>query len=213
MDVSNKFLVILLVITIVITLIGTWYSIDKINKLTWISGRDVFGFVNVTISNQTTINVTATNCNFGTGHVTAPNAYATLASSDDLTSASPQCTDVDIKANWTNTTTYDPDCMVVRNDGNIDLKINMSAGKDAAGMIGGNSPEYKVWSEDKEAASCTGETGYGSRVDVSTANITLCTALKPDNATDEIYVGCYLKVPDNAYGTKGDIWTFWGLAA
>ena len=210
MDVSNKFLAVLLVVAIVITLIGTIYSVDRLSKLGFISGTDVFGFVNVTISNQTTINVTATNCNFGTGYVTSPYSFAELASSDDGDTGGGGCTDTDIKGNWTNTTAYDPECMAVRNDGNVWLKINMSATKDAAGMIGGTSPQYKVWSQDLEASSCySGAKNYSSRVDVSTVNVTLCNYLNPSNASDELSVGCYLKVPDNAWGAKSDVWTFW----
>ena len=213
MDVSNKFLAILLLITIVITLIGAWYSIDRLNKLTWISGRDVFGFVNVTISNQTTINVTATNCAFGTGYVTPPYSFAVLSPG----SAGDCSSDNDVMDNWTNTTEYNPDCMEVRNDGNIDLKINVSSGKDANGFITGTNPEYKVWSQDKELdmslGSCVnGEVNYPG-IEMNTSNITICSSLKPQNDTDEMYVGCYLKIPDNAFGVRGDVWTFWAEPA
>ena len=221
MDVSNKFLVVLLVIAIVITLVGTWYAVDKINKLGFISGADFYGFVNISISNQTTINVTATNCNFGTGHVTAPYVFAVLYPGVEL--ALEKCAAADsgstTKANWTNTTTYTPKCMVVRNDGNINLTINVSSGKNTDEFLGGTAAvnEYKVWSESKESWnpemeeiwSCESGAVNHPGTEMDKSNITICNKLQSYNEVDELYVGCYLKIPDNACGTKGDIWTFW----
>ena len=142
MDISNKFLAFLLVIAIIVTIVGAWYSIDKVNKLVLITGYGTEGYVNVTIENLTAINVTATDCNFGSGYVTNSTAWAILNPGD----SSGNCSASPYKANWTNTTTYAPECMVVRNDGNMRAGINVSSTKDAAGMIGGTSPEYKVWS-------------------------------------------------------------------
>ena len=205
MDISNKFLLILLVITIVITLIGTWYAVDRLNKLTWISASDVFGYVNISISNLTTINVTASNCNFGSGYVTPPESFAVVRSG-----GSGSCQFIADSENWTNTSAYDPHCMEVRNDGNINLVVNVSSGKTVANMIGGTSPNITAWSQNKEIGACysgTLNTYPGEEMD--TGNKTMCTCLWPDENFDEIYVGCELTIPDNAYGTKGDVWTFW----
>ena len=212
MDVSNKFLVVLLVIAILITLIGTLYSVDKLSRLGFISGTDVFGYVNITVSNQTAINVTATNCNFGTGYVTSPYSFASLYPGNG-TAISGCLSDDDGKGNWTNTTAYDPDCMEIRNDGNVKIWINVSSSKDAAGMIGGNNPNVTAWSENKETDSCaTGaivnKVNFPG-IEMDTSNRTMCSCLWPDMSKDEMYIGCRLTVPDNAYGTKGDVWTFW----
>ncbi|MGB9708314.1 MAG: hypothetical protein ACPLXC_03270 [Candidatus Pacearchaeota archaeon] len=209
MDISNKFLVVLLVIAIVISIFGAWYSIDSINKFVSITGFQTSGNVTVNITERAEINVTQPDCAFGSGYVTPPYAWAELYPGN----SSGLCAGTDVKGNWTNTTTYNPNCMEVRNDGNRNLRINVSSGKDASGFIGGTNPEYKVWSADKETGSCSsGLIPFASRVSMDTTNITICDNMAPTNTSDEIYVGCYLKVPDNAYGYKSDTWSFYGIA-
>ncbi|MGB9708311.1 MAG: hypothetical protein ACPLXC_03255 [Candidatus Pacearchaeota archaeon] len=215
MDISNKFLVVLLVIAIVISIFGAWYSIDSINKFVSITGFQTSGNVTVNITERVEINVTQPDCAFGSGYVTAPAPFAELyPGTVGMGIPGPYCDDGDdTRANWTNTTTYNPNCMEVRNDGNRNLRVSVSSGKDASEFIGGTSPEYKVWSENKEASSCSSVgsvplINFSAKVDQNKSNITICSCVLPDNDDDEIYVGCYLKVPDNAYGYKSDTWTF-----
>lgn len=213
MEISNKFLAFLLVITIVITIIGVWLSVDTVNKFALLTGYQVTeGNVTVNITERAEINVTQPDCAFGSGYVTAPASYAILSSGADCYS------DPDVQDNWTNSTAYDPDCMEVRNDGNQNVSIKVASGKDAASMIGGTSSEYKVWSVEKESTTCfigllgSGPIGYpGTEMD--TTNITLCSCVNPNNASDEIYAGCYLRIPDDTIGYKDDTWTFVGTAS
>ena len=214
MDISNKFLVVLLVIVIAVTFVGVWVSVDRISRLGALTGYGTEGTVNVTIDTWTETNVTQPTCNFGSGYVTAPNQHATLSSQtscDDGISG-------DVKDNWTNTSTYDPDCMEVRNDGNTNVQVNVSSGKDAATMIGGTNPEYKVWSQSKEIGFITEACLTGGAIDypgteMDTTNVTVCAELQAKEEEDEMYVGCYLIIPDNAVaGARGDGWTFWATA-
>ncbi len=208
MVVSNKTLVFLLVIAILVSVIGTFYNISSVNKFALITGYQTEGNVNVNITERTEINITQPNCAFGSGYVTAPAAYAILH---------PNCTSVDVKDNWTNTTDYAPDCMEVRNDGNIRLWINVSSGKNAADFIGGTSPNVTMWSENKESLSCASGGAVNlvafPGVEMDTSNRSVCSCLYPGDSRDELYVGCRLKVPDNAYGYKSDTWSFYATAA
>ncbi len=210
-DISNKFLVFLLVIAILVTVVGTWYSIDRVSRLASLTGYGTAGYVNVTIGGKTEINVSQPYCGFGSGYVTPGFSFAVL-SPDSL------CTDVgaDVDANWTNTTAgYDPDCMVIENVGNTYAKINVSAGKDAAGFIGGTSPEYKVWSVNKDGGAClSGLIAYGSAASMSTSNVTICANLSKVVGATDMYAGCYLKIPSDAVAAaKTDTWTFTATSA
>ncbi|UZE93952.1 MAG: hypothetical protein IB618_00020 [Candidatus Pacearchaeota archaeon] len=211
-EISNKFLVFLLVVAILVTIVGTWYSIDRVNRLAGVTGYGTAGYVNVTITGKISINITQPYCGFGSGHVTEGYDYAILAPGS--TGEPPCCELGDTKANWTNTTSYAPDCMVIKNVGNTNAKINVSSDKDAATMIGGSSPNVTVWFEDKTSDACIGGAGLigypGS--EISTANITICNSL--DTTNDEMYVGCYLKIPKDAIASaKTAEWTFTGTAA
>ncbi|MGB9707912.1 MAG: hypothetical protein ACPLXC_01100 [Candidatus Pacearchaeota archaeon] len=41
----------------------------------------------------------------------------------------------------------------------------------------------------------------------------MCSCLWPEKNNYEIYIGCELTIPDNAYGSKSDVWTFYASAA
>ena len=208
-DISNKFLVFLLVIAILVSIIGTWYSIDRVNRLTSITGNPV-GYVNVTIQSKTEINVTQPYCGFGTGYVTEGYDFAVLHPG----SASPYCTDVtDTKGNWSNQSIYDPDCMEIVNLGNRNAFVNVSSEKTPSNFIGGTNPNVTAWSEDKESGACS--TGGSVTlvnfpgVEMDTSNRTMCSCLYSDLTKNELYVGCYLKIPKDASATqKIDTWTF-----
>jgi len=209
MDISNKFLAFLLVIAIIVMIVGAWYSINKINSLALITGYGTEGYVNLSITNYTSINVTATNCNFGSGYVTAGQNFATLNPGDGVGDCSdPGAYSVD----WTNTSEYNPDCIEVKNDGNRMVEVNVSSSKTAATFFGGGtSPAYKMWSMDKEASSCKfglGLVAYNGTVMDTTEKIA-CSCLQNEDDNDELYTGCYLEVPNDApTGDKGDVWTF-----
>jgi len=208
-EISNKFLAFLLVIAIIVTIVGAWYSVGKVNDLARITGYGTEGYVNITINNFTSINVTATDCNFGSGYVNTGNLFAVLNPGD----SSGDCSATAYSANWTNQTVYNPQCMDVMNDGNQRIAINVSSTKDADGFLGGTSPEYKVWSYSKESAACYGDGIAYNGIDISTTSKKICDCLFVEDTKDELYVGCYLHVPNDApTGVKTDTWTFTAAA-
>ncbi|MCL6500951.1 MAG: hypothetical protein K6T16_02880, partial [Candidatus Pacearchaeota archaeon] len=116
----------------------------------------------------------------------------------------------DTKGNWTNTSSYNPECMKVRNDGNQKVEVNVSSGKNAGAFIGGTSPNYTMFSEQLEANSCgSGLIGWPG-IEMNTSNRTACSVMWHNESNDEIYVGCYLKIPSDApVEAKTDTWNFY----
>lgn len=210
MSISNRTLATLLVIAIIVTIIGTWYSVDRIGKFATLTGYQVTeGNVTLNITQRVEINVTQPDCAFGSGYVTSPAAYAIVRSG-----GAGDCSFIADSDNWTNTTEYAPDCMEVRNDGNRNVVVNVSSGKTVANMIGGTNPNVTAWSSEKEFGACyTGSIQSYPGAEMDTSNQTMCSCLWPDENFDEIYVGCELTIPDNAYGAKSDTWTFYAAAA
>jgi len=209
MDISNKFLAFLLVIAIIVTIVGAWYSVDKVNNLALITGYGTEGYVNVTISNYSSLNVTATDCNFGSGYVLSNASSAKLASNGTV-------------IDWSGAGTSSS--MHLQNDGNRNLSVNVSSSKTASGFFdGGTSPSVKVWSfhtigggpVNTEAGCDNGLVGY-TGTEMDTSQITICKNLVTGSGTtkdDMMSVGCYLSVPNDApTGAKTDVWTFTGTS-
>ncbi len=208
-DISNKFLMFLLVIVILVSIVGTWYSIDRVNKLASLTGYGTAGYVNVTIGGRTEINVTQPYCGFGSGYVTEGFDFAVLHPGIGATPCDIKTTDTG--DNWTNTTFYDVDCMEIINVGNTNVKVNVSSGKTAANFIGGSSPEYKVWSEghDVHNGCQSGLIDFNKREDMDTTNKTICANLTATILATKMYAGCYLKISKDAPAeVKTDTWTF-----
>jgi hypothetical protein len=203
MDISNKFLAFLLVIAIIVTLVGAWYSVDKINSLALITGYGTEGYLNVTITNYSAINLTATDCDFGSGYVLSNASSAKLASNGTV-------------EDWNGAGTGTS--MRIQNDGNKNVSVNVSSGKTAATFFGGGtSPSVKVWSFNNtgidETGCWSGWVDY-TGTEMDTSQITICTNLVTGSGVsgdDIMYAGCYLSVPNDApTGAKTDVWTFTG---
>ncbi|MCX8193838.1 MAG: hypothetical protein N3G19_00525 [Candidatus Pacearchaeota archaeon] len=203
-EISNSFLALLLVVAIVVAIIGAWTSIDRVNRLATITGYQTKeGYVNVTITNQTIINVTATDCNFGSGYVTPGASYAILASN---------WTVIDWEGAGTSSS------LRIKNDGNVNVRVDVSSGKNNTEFFGGDFSydTYKAWSFHETwpviQSGCKGTMVNYPGTDMDKSNKTMCTNLSVGTGgfDDEFSVGCYLEIgQDVTPGAKTDIWTFW----
>lgn len=204
-EISNNLLAALVVFTIIIVIIGVWTSIERVNNLSKLTGRGTQGYVNVTIANMTNLNVTATDCDFGTGTINISSTFAILASNGTI-------------YYWNGTGTSAN--MSIRNDGNQNVSVNVSSTKDAAGFLGGGSNiEYRMFADDKDPGSCVNGTFLFATcgtpwpcwpgTNMSSTQVVVCNNLSATESTDEMWVGCYLRIADNTPGgSKTDTWTF-----
>ncbi len=215
MNISNKALLILFVTAVLVTILGSVISVSSINKASKLSlgrlmtGRGTSGYVNVTIIGSSVLNVTATECDFGSGAVNASYTYAIVASNGTIT-------------NWNGTGTSTN--MSIQNDGNSNLSVTMTAGKNAVSFLGGGTRiAYNVFAGNKDGVACTGlpnvvqyysmiyngSTGYNGTA-ANATSVTICSNFSSSDP-DEMWVGCYLEIADNTPpGTKTDTWTFTG---
>ncbi len=198
-EISHTALAIFLTAAIVLSVIGTFWNIDRINKITKLTGYGSTGYVNVTVESISTINVTATDCDFGSGYIITGNVSALLESNGS-------------KYGWSGAGTTNP--LVIRNDGNTNLTVNVSSGKTLAQFYGadcsGESCTYQFWSANNESGSCTSGLAAYPGTSMDTGNKTVCSLMRHQDEMDEVTIQCRLNLTQSIpVGTKTDTWTFW----
>jgi len=205
MEVSHKVLAILLAVAIVFSVIGTFWNIDRINqtnKISRLTGYGSTGYVNVTINTLTAINVTATDCAFGAGYIETGYQSALLESNGTI-----------VGWNGLGTATS----LGIRNDGNNNITLNVSSGKNLTGFYGAacNVTEgctYQFWSANNEAGTCASGLATYPGTTMNGGNKTVCAVMRSEDGNDDLYVHCRLNVTQSIpTGAKTDTWTFWAI--
>jgi len=201
---TNKFLVFLLVIALVLSVVEVGYIINRLSKtaMTGFATADT-GFVNITIETNVSVTATTDTVNFGSGYLEATKDYAILKTEDGTT----------VPDNWTNTSVYSPSDLVLENDGNTNITLNFSSDKAAATFIGGNGPYFKYASANKDAGACLSGL-VASYTDVIASTQWVCTNLGASTDYDEVYVNISIKVPTGVTAeAKAATFTFTAAAA
>ncbi|MFC1705084.1 hypothetical protein ACFLZ6_02020 [Nanoarchaeota archaeon] len=236
-EVSNKTLATLLVVAIVVSLGGTFISLNRLSSIAKVSSITGFatgtGKVNVTIVESTTISTPDDNIWFGEGNVDDNELFADLWSNGT-------------KINWTNSTPYLPvpstagagiaDFIVIQNDGNIDLNITVYTTQnsseylcngDVASLTGPAFTEcelyanYTYWTVDNETAagdSCV-KTFGNSTVPIpfigngSQPRQEICGQLRAAELRDTVRVYSYLRVGSTVTGALHDTLNFVSAAS
>ena len=126
-DVSNKTIVALLAIALVVTVVGTIVSVSKLGdmggKYAILSGAATTGTTSLTVAGSAGISVVGNTANFGTGYVAAGQTSGTACTYlDGICSLS----------SWTNTTALDDPAITVENTGTIDINLTVSSDANTA---------------------------------------------------------------------------------
>ena len=212
MQLTNKQLVYIISIALIITLFGTAVNLARLGivpGIPGITGLPTVGNVSITISTQASFNMTNNNISFGPGVVTAGQANAVLDTKQGSVT----------NGNWTAVTLG----FILENTGNVDLNITVeSAGSNstAASLIGGTNPQYNYTTTEDNAATCdsTGGTlAVNLRVEFNTTvtqnqTTVLCSNFSYRDANDQLEVDVNLTIPlDSTTGYRQDIWIFRAL--
>ncbi len=197
----------LMVVAIVAVAFATINLIITINKIGDIKILTGFatdtGTANLTIESLASINFTTDNIDWGSGIVDTGETLAYLDTKSNSVT----------HGNWTATGTG----LILENIGNINVSLDIKAGKTAATFLGGTSPGYKWRFEDSlEAGSCLNSTGGTDALpldafyDVNTTSpgTRVCEIFQFADGTDSLKIHLNLSVPYNAIiGARGDIIT------
>ncbi len=190
----------IIVITTLLTLIVVF------NKFGVITGRATdTGEANLTINTSASISFVDNSVNWGSGSVDETPSFAIL----DTNGTTAAGTAV-INGSWNNETTG----LMLRNDGNVNVSVDLVSSKDAAAFIGGTNPAFKWAISNNETGSCAAgiaNTGY-TDVNTTAPGTRICDDLQYADSNDELIIDLYVRVPEDALGTKGAVITATGTA-
>ncbi len=200
-------LLIVAIIAVVFAVIAASLAFFSLNELSSrISAYVANAEANLTVEQNIEVNFTTRAISWGNGRVNPGSTSAALTTfgTSNVTGG-----------NWTLTTAGG---LRLRNEGNINLTLNLSVGKSAANFIGGTSPVYQWNVSQVEAGSCVNSTG-GTYIPetgfnlsrfyaTSTTTIRVCGNFTYVDASDELRIDFNLTIPEDATtGAKGDVIT------
>ena len=216
-DISNKTLVSLLAVALVITIIGTVTSISNFGGFNFdsmVTGAVTSGTgsTGLTTASSASISITDTTASFGSGYVYGANTSANVWSNGTTGNGSNGSL-------WVNSSglAKNPFHTVI-NDGNVDVNVTASVSIDDAeeffcGTPGGctetTSSRVKISALDNEASSCddtesggANETFQTIATDTGNATVLICDDLDYKDSGDTINVYFMAAVPSDS--TSGD---------
>ncbi|HLC87025.1 MAG TPA: hypothetical protein VJH65_01980 [Candidatus Nanoarchaeia archaeon] len=185
------------VVVLGLALLNLGVTFNKISGLATDSGT-----ANLTIESTVNVNFTTDNIDWGSGVVVTGQTFAVL----DTKTGSVK------NGNWTDNSAG----LVLENIGNVNVSLDILAGKTNATFIGGTNPDYEWRFENSEAGSCLNSSGGTYAVpndtfyDVNTTSggTRVCGIFGFLNSADQLTIHFNVTVPYNApTGAKGDIIT------
>lgn len=227
MDISNKSLSLILVAAIVVSLGGTVVSMNRLNSLSGVTGYatatdTATGETNLTIQSDVSITIThpssGNRVDFGGGYVDG-SAGGFQWCTIDTNGTNATDTGGNYCIGFNNVTTLyagDTDqathtddevgAFKIRNDGNQDVKLNVSVNNDKDAFIGGTNPEFSGWIDNDENGSsstaCAGGKGLQNLTNGwtnFTSNIGFCSNFNfEDAAADYLYLHVRVEIPEDA---------------
>ena len=190
---KNNLLFYLALILLIVAVVVFFLNISQVVNLT---GKAI-GTANLTVESITEINFTTNNIDWGSGAVTSGQSSATLNTAGDAANVT--------NGNWTGNTAG----LVIENIGNVNVSLNISAGKTATTLLGGLSPTYEYNFSNIEANSCSGgTTALNEFTSANTSVLRVCGIFDFSDDSDRIRIDIKLVVPsDSKTGAIGDIIT------
>ena len=190
---SDKLLLTFALIAVIISLLATGLTYMSItNLISKISGLVTStGQANLTVESAANINFTTNFISWGSGRVSAGADSAELRTFADNVS----------NGNWSLTTAGG---LRIQNIGNVNVSLNLTAGKSAAAFIGGTSPGYQWNVSNLEASSCLNSTGgtgalsLGTFSATSTTTTNFCGIFQFVDSADTVRIDLNLTIPSDS---------------
>lgn len=186
----------LLVIVVIVTVLALGNLIITIDKVGTLTGHlTETGTANLTIESVADISFVVSNINWQSGRVDEANSSATLDSEGTLTDG-----------NWTQVS----EGLRLRNNGNVNVSLNLTTSNGAAGFIGGTNPTYKLKLVENETGSCAGILGFNTTYQDApeSTSTSACTIFEFVDVRDYLNIEVEVVIPEDALaGAKGSIIT------
>lgn len=188
---NNNLLLTVAVLAVVISFVGVSVTYNSINVFRTMTGFATTenGTVNLTVTSNAQLEITHANgvkdstlLNWGSGSVNVSDPacqdFADLYTNATADNCSNGWNDLD-------------NGFRVKNNGNVNLRVNISATSGADDFIGGTNPLFTYNVNDVENA-CTGELG---ETDLNTTEQTLCTAFAYGTTENEVEIELHVRIP------------------
>ncbi len=195
-EISNKTIAALLVVAMVLSLSGTFFSLNKLNMLqSGVTGYATAYNDNATatlnLASVTSITFTTNAVDWGSVQIDTAGGYTEC----NLTTSSYGQAITGCSAGVTQ-----PNPLVLENDGSVNVKVNITTNETPSSWIGGTNPGFYFIGSNNEAGSCDSSTGnlVTTETALSTAEVTLCSNLTFDNTADTLNLDLKAEVPYNA---------------
>lgn len=198
MPLSNKTLIYLISIAIIITLFGTTYNLTKLQEIQSLTGlaTSVTGTINVTVDSTASINLTIFEIDWGAGEVSVGFSEAFLDTKDGSVTG----------GSWSAVTQG----IKLQNIGNRLLNVTIN-GTNASSFIGGTTPEFRFQAINSTGndSSCPGNLLTGQNDIINQTRIAICDKFNFTAANSFLTIDINLSIPENApTGSKNTTITF-----
>ena len=190
-DVTNKTLVYLLMIAIVVSLVGTLVSLSKLGELgiTGMATNTSSGEVNLSITGACSVSMTGgNNISFGSGAVSGSPCILNTSAGTKSGGCGTGINAVTHGINFTN-------------DGNQNISLNISSNVTAANFIGGSNPVFKIDANEVESGACNFGNFSLNWNETNTSDMELCSSsnqLEPNDDNDTLEIDVYLSIPTDS---------------
>lgn len=187
---DNELLLAVAVLAVVVSIVATGFTYYSLTNLAARISGFATGEANLTVETLAQINFTNSSINWGSGIVNSGQTAAYLDSTVGTV----------VNGNWTAVTGG----LVIDNIGNTNVTLNLTAGADAAGFIGGTGPSYKWNVSNVEANSCLNATGGTGALNlnlfynVNTTTTLFCNIFQHLNGANSVEITFNLTVPDDS---------------
>lgn len=194
---NNKTLFTLAVIVILIALVNIGITFYKFGGFDRLTGRATdAGSANLSIQSVATVNFTTAIINWGDGAVVEDAGHALLDSTNGTVE----------DGNWTPNSAG----LILQNDGNVNVRINLTASNNATTFIGGTvdgGPLYEIKTNYSEIGSCVSGLA-SSYYTANTSQMPSCGNLTYVNTNDTLRIDVRVVIPQDAeVGVKGSVIT------
>ena len=197
-EISDKTLMLLLVVSIVVALGGTFMSLSKLySSPTSITGAAVSPNASVilTVNSVASLTFTASSVNFGTGSVNTSGGFSNCTLSTVSTRYG--CNGFNVVAAP----------LTLENDGNTNLTVQLVSNVTAAQFIGGSAPVFQYNVSVNETGSCLNSTqeveieafpATFTNVNTTDPGNIICPKLQFRNSNDTLNIGVNISIPVDA---------------
>ena len=191
-EISNKTIAALLVVAMVLSLSGTFFSLNKLNMLQkGVTGYATTDTATATLQLQEVTSIVFQTghdaVDWGTGSVDTSNGYTECNLTTSNLSAYSGCVDFNAQ----------PEPFILENDGSVNANVTINASADPSSWIGGTNPGFYFNASNYEPGSCAGTLASGE-TPLNTTEVMLCTNLTFDNSKDTLTLDLKAEVPYDA---------------